>query len=85
MIKKGEKPLFRLGSVPSAGTKEASGVNRLDLACTGVDPSCYLLAQPLTNSRWRSPGLKRVGPHGEAEPLLQAVCISLLSVTVIKH
>lgn len=33
MNKKGEKPSSRLGSVPSAGTKEASGVSRLDPSC----------------------------------------------------
>lgn len=29
--------IVRLGSVPSSGIKEASGVTKLDLACTGVD------------------------------------------------
>lgn len=67
-MNKGEKPFSQLGSVPSAGTKEANGVNRLGLPCTGEDPSCYLLFQFLTNSSWRSLGLnvtKSVGPHGE--------------------
>lgn len=86
MNKKVEKPLSGLGSVPSAGTKEASGVSRPNLVCIGLDPSCYLLPQLLTKSRWRSAGLKCVGPHGEegplgeGEPLLQAVLACFLSL-----